>query len=64
MSFAPITRGVDPRIRDSMTVSSKDVKKLRAGDWGFVKRLQANAGCNINIPDDEYPREDPHEFGC
>jgi hypothetical protein len=46
-----------------MTISSEDIKKLRAGDWGFVKRLQANIGCEINIPDEEYPREDPREVG-
>jgi hypothetical protein len=63
VSFAPIARGNDSRVRDGMMVSSKNIRKLRAGDWVFVKRLQANTECEIHIPDEEYPREDPREIG-
>jgi hypothetical protein len=46
-----------------MTVSRKDLGKLRRGDWAFMKRTQANTRCEIFVPDEEYPGEDPREIG-
>jgi hypothetical protein len=63
VSFAKAAWGVDPREPDGMTVSRKDLGKLRRGDWGFMKRTQANTRCEIFVPDEEYPGEDPREIG-
>jgi hypothetical protein len=63
VSFAKVPWGVDPREPDGVTVSRKDLGKLRRGDWVFMKRTQANTRCEIFVPDEEYPGEDPREIG-
>jgi hypothetical protein len=63
VSFAPVACGVDPGEPGGMTISRKDLGKLRRGDWAFVKRTEAVTGCEIFIPEEEYHGEDPREIG-
>jgi hypothetical protein len=63
VSFAKVLWGVDPREPDGMTVSRKNLFKLRRGGWGFIKRTEVATGCKKFIPDEEYRGEDPREIG-
>jgi len=63
VSLASVARGVDPSEPDGMTISRKDLGKLRRGDWAFVRGIEAATGCEVFIPEEEYRGEDPREIG-
>lgn len=65
MSFAPIARGIDARVRDGMTVSRKAMRKIVGYDHScsFMESVKAKTGCEYFIPEEEYHMEDPRNIG-
>jgi hypothetical protein len=74
VSIAPVAWGVNLREPDGMTVSRKDLFKLRYASrkdsfkprhsgWAFVKHTEDVTGCKIFVPEEEYRGEDPREIG-
>lgn len=74
VSIAPVAWGVNLREPDGMTVSRKDLFKLRYASrkdsfkpshsgWAFMKHTEDVTGCEIFVPEEEYRGEDPREIG-
>ena len=54
---------VDEKIHDAIAVNSKDVRKLNARGWAFMKELEKSTGCIAQVPDQNYPGEPFREIG-
>lgn len=56
VSFAPMTVGIDSRIRDGLIVSPRDMTRLETDDSALIKSVMEDTGCKIHISEEGFMR--------
>ncbi|KAK2623579.1 hypothetical protein QTJ16_007133 [Diplocarpon rosae] len=62
-SFAPKVVGTEDKAFGGLMLTHKNIRKLEKGQWEFVKGVERDTGCRVEVLPEEYRGEDTREIG-